>query len=202
MPDPHIGFAPLPSNHKLEPGGPEYSRYTWVRDQIQAGSRVLDVGCNCGQLVANLFNDLKCEMVGIDNYPLFIESCQQGKSGKGTFLLADFTAMSDEELDALGLFDVVTALELIEHDLDPDLFLANVWKVLKTDGKFIVTTPHPDGILGYGFMATHPQHVRMWTWETLESWAGTIVARVELYREPDQLYSMGAVFLHPGREHG
>jgi len=191
---------PMPSNHRLQPGGSEYERYLWVRDQIPQGARVLDIGCNCGQLEANLYHDQwGCEVVGLDRYEPFIQNCQTGrKANYATWVLGDFTEMSDLDLEQLGTFDVVTALEVIEHNIgDPDQFLARVWRVLKPGGLFIVTTPHPDGFLGRAHMADHPRHVRMWNWESMECWAGQPVARIDLCREKEGLYSMGAVFRRP-----
>ena len=39
-------------------------------------------------------------------------------------------------------FDTVTALELIEHLFDPDHFLDEVYRVLRPDGIFVLSTPN------------------------------------------------------------
>ena len=39
-------------------------------------------------------------------------------------------------------FDAVTALELIEHLFDPDHFLEEVYRVLKPEGIFVLSTPN------------------------------------------------------------
>lgn len=190
-------WAAEPTNHRLMPGGNEYDRYLFVKEFTPPGSRVLDVGCNCGQLAENLTQDLNCEVVGIDIVPEFIEHCQERKPG--VFIHADFCEMTTEDLKRLGMFDVITALELIEHPIHVRKFRDNVKKLLRPGGRLIVTTPHPRSeAYGYGYYRTHAHHVRMWTCWRLEQVFGPIVAYDEFHRPPDGigpgLSTMGAVF--------
>lgn len=187
-----------PRNHALMPGGSEYSRYLWVRERVPGLSRVLDVGCNCGQLALNLFTDLGCRVVGVDVVADFVAHCQQYVPG--TFLLGDFGAMPLEHIQAMGLFDVVTALEVIEHDIDIRGFQRNACAALRPGGVLIVTTPHPDSpILGREERSKYPAHVRMWTPTTLRLAFGSMEAYAEIHRdECGRLLSMGAVFRKPG----
>lgn len=46
-----------------------------------------------------------------------------------------------------GVFDVVVALEVIEHLLDPDAFLDEIARVLAPDGCVILSTPRLDSLL-------------------------------------------------------
>lgn len=46
-----------------------------------------------------------------------------------------------------GSFDVVVALEVIEHLLDPDLFVDECLRVLAPSGSLILSTPRLDGLL-------------------------------------------------------
>jgi len=67
-----------PSNHRLRPGGTEYeTRYQWVKQHIEPGSWVLDIGCNCGQLAMNLAAELGCTGYGVDIVPDFVDYCRQ-----------------------------------------------------------------------------------------------------------------------------
>jgi 2-polyprenyl-3-methyl-5-hydroxy-6-metoxy-1,4-benzoquinol methylase len=186
-----------PSNHRLRPGGTEYGRYLWVRDQIMAGTRVLDVGCNCGQLAENLVRDLSCEVVGVDITPAFIAHCQKKKRDYGTFFCFDFSQMTALQLLWLGKFHVVTALEVIEHPMDIRGFRENVGRVLVPGGRLIITTPHPDSpITGYEFMYAYEPHVRMWTKRRLEVAFGSPAKYAEITRDSGELLSIGATFLN------
>jgi 2-polyprenyl-3-methyl-5-hydroxy-6-metoxy-1,4-benzoquinol methylase len=145
-----------------------------------------------------LTEDLNCEVVGIDLVPDFIEHCRQKKADYGTFICVDFCAMSPSQLEGLGRFDVVTALEVIEHSIDVRRFRENVGHVLKSGGKLIITTPHPKGIIGYGFMREHPCHVRMWSRWRLEQVFGPLTAyEPEIRNSAGELVSIGGVFPCP-----
>lgn len=180
-----------PNNDRLVPGGSEYARYEWVRDQIAPRCRVLDVGCNCGQVAVNLTNDLDCLVCGVDIVPEFIEHIRSGKNRKGVFLCMDFSR-GEMPSDWKAYFDVVTALEVIEHPIDVRGFRDNVLEVLKPGGKLIVTTPYPDS-LGYRYMYTAPAHVRMWTRWRLEHVFGPAETFHILHRA-GTFAQMGAVF--------
>jgi 2-polyprenyl-3-methyl-5-hydroxy-6-metoxy-1,4-benzoquinol methylase len=196
--DPNSKWNAMSSNRQLSPGGAAYERYLWVRDQIPAGARVLDVGCNCGQLAVNLTRDLNCRVVGVDIVPEFIAHCRERKAKWGEFHCGDFSRATNVELDEWGLFensvDVVTALEVIEHPIDVRGFAYNVRYALKPGGRLIITTPHPQSeVYGYDYLHAHPHHVRMWTRWRLGIVFGPIVAYAEL-RHGGVMAQIGAVF--------
>lgn len=191
-------WAAHPTNHRLVPGGSEYGRYLWVRDQIAPGSRVLDVGCNCGQLAVNLTRDLGCEVVGVDIVLDFIRHCKVHKKEWGAFYCLDFSRVSVRQLPACGLhyqsFDVVTALEVIEHAIDIRGFLERAVFVLKPGGRLIVTTPHPASpTYGYPYYRRHAHHVRVWTPWRLEQVFGPMAVYKELVND-GEVTQMGVVF--------
>lgn len=193
--DPGSRYFSEPRNHCLQPGGSEYGRYLWVRSHVAPKSRVLDVGCNCGQLAENLTRDLDCRVVGIDAVCDFVNHCRQEKSQFGKFYCADFGTMRLFQR-WLCEFDVVTALEVIEHAIDVRGFQERAMAVLKPGGKLIVTTPHPNGIMGYDKDASYNAHWRMWTPWRLEQVFGPMADYADIARdECGQLLSMGAVFV-------
>jgi len=181
-------FHQHPSNHRLRPGGREYwTRYAFVRGQIQPGSKVLDVGCNCGQLAKNLATELSCEVWGIDLVADFVETCRTCREADqlGQFYVADFGAMTEQDLNEKSLinaFDVVTALEVIEHPLDLHGFRRNVARVLGPNGRLIITTPHGDHPThGQTYCEQNPHHVMVWTREALLEFFGQYDVYVELW---------------------
>ena len=180
-----------PTNHRLVPGGIEYGRYEWVRDHIKPGSRVLDVGCNCGVVARQLHEDIGCEVVGVDIVPAFVEHCNTMREHPGRFYVGDFSRQNPYQIGVLGntgpfgvyegLYDVVTCLEVIEHPIYLRGFAFSARQCLKEDGLLIVSTPHPESArLGYGFMASNPCHTQMWTQWRLEQFFGPAVFYDEL----------------------
>jgi len=114
--------------------------------------------------------------------------CQQQNIPGWAFRCADLTRQSILAEAAIPArhFDVVTALEVIEHPIHVRGFIRAVREALIPGGKLIVTTPHPDNqVFGYGgkFFSI-PWHVRMWTPLRLEMAFGIPVA-TKVLLDPD-----------------
>jgi 2-polyprenyl-3-methyl-5-hydroxy-6-metoxy-1,4-benzoquinol methylase len=139
-------------------------------------------------LAENLTQDLGCHVVGVDVIPEFVQYCQENKQAFGEFHWGDFGHM-ELPSDWRGAFDVVAALEVIEHALDVRAFRDRVLWVLAPGGRLVVTTPHPRGLMGYGSPLESKAHWRMWT-------PGRLTAYANIHRdECGRLLSMGAVFV-------
>ncbi|RYG73772.1 methyltransferase domain-containing protein, partial [bacterium] len=74
------------------------------------------------------------------------------------------------------LFDTVTAFQVIEHIDDDELFMKEIYRVLKPGGKAILTTPN----IKYS-LTRNPWHVREYTAEGLEKLFRKYFDKVETY---------------------
>jgi len=141
--DPNGASAML---HKL---GPVRLRY--IRDAIDrhwdgdaaalrplAGKRALDIGCGAG-LVAEPLARLGATLTAIDAAPENIAVARDHAAKMG--LAIDYRACGVETLDEPP-YDLITALEVIEHVTDPSLFIAAIARLLKPDGLLILSTPN------------------------------------------------------------
>jgi 2-polyprenyl-6-hydroxyphenyl methylase/3-demethylubiquinone-9 3-methyltransferase len=141
--DPDGKFKPL---HKLNP-----VRLAYVCDRIRAhfgrdaragkpfvGLRLLDIGCG-GGLIAEPMARLGAEVVGADPAPGSVEAARVHAERGG--LRIDYRAASAEDLVAAGeSFDVVLALEVVEHVADRDAFLAACAALLRPGGIVVLAT--------------------------------------------------------------
>jgi 2-polyprenyl-6-hydroxyphenyl methylase/3-demethylubiquinone-9 3-methyltransferase len=131
--------------HKLNP-----VRLAYIRDRIDqhwhldecafrplAGKRALDVGCGAG-LLAEPLARLGATVTAIDAAPELIAAAKAHAEGAG--LNIDYRATAVENLD--GTFDLVTAMEVIEHVADPQAFLADLVARLAPGGLLILSTPN------------------------------------------------------------
>jgi 2-polyprenyl-6-hydroxyphenyl methylase/3-demethylubiquinone-9 3-methyltransferase len=131
--------------HKLNP-----VRLKYVRDQIDqhwqvdecsrtplAGKTALDVGCGAG-LLAEPLARLGARVTGIDASPEVIAVAREHAGEHG--LEIDYRAGDVQELE--GQFDLVTAMEVVEHVAEPAAFVAALAKRLAPGGLLIMSTPN------------------------------------------------------------
>ncbi|HSQ96424.1 MAG TPA: bifunctional 2-polyprenyl-6-hydroxyphenol methylase/3-demethylubiquinol 3-O-methyltransferase UbiG [Croceibacterium sp.] len=132
--------------HRMNP-----VRLAFLRDAIDAhwggdpdgvkpltGKRALDVGCGAG-LLAEPLARLGAEVTGVDAAEENVVVARTHSAGSG--LAIDYRA---GELGALGLgrFDLVTAMEVLEHVADKPAFLAELAKHLAPEGLLVLSTPN------------------------------------------------------------
>jgi 2-polyprenyl-6-hydroxyphenyl methylase/3-demethylubiquinone-9 3-methyltransferase len=140
--DPNGASAML---HKLNP-----VRLGYVRDMIDqhwqcdecdfkplAGKSALDVGCGAG-LLAEPLARLGARVTAVDAAPELIAVARDHAIGQG--LQIDYRAAGVEDVD--GQFDLVTAMEVIEHVAEPQAFIDDLAKRLTAGGLLILSTPN------------------------------------------------------------
>lgn len=98
--------------------------------RVAPETRWLDYGCGTGGLVR----------YGRESGLRNIVGFEQGV-GRSLALSSDVPVLDEQGLEAsAGTFDVVTAIEVIEHVPDPIGFLSRIRTMLKKDGLFLYTT--------------------------------------------------------------
>jgi 2-polyprenyl-6-hydroxyphenyl methylase/3-demethylubiquinone-9 3-methyltransferase len=141
--DPNGKFAVL---HKFNP-----VRLAYIRDHVTArfardpmgprplkGLRVLDIGCG-GGLLSEPMARLGADVVAIDPSEKNIATARVHAEETG--LAIDYRAATAEELERGGeRFDVILNMEVIEHVLDPAVFVAVCGGMLKPGGIMFVAT--------------------------------------------------------------
>jgi 2-polyprenyl-6-hydroxyphenyl methylase / 3-demethylubiquinone-9 3-methyltransferase len=138
--------GPMAPLHRLNP-----VRIGWARDLILrhfkrpapvgaplAGVGLLDVGCGAG-LFAEPLARLGAEVVGVDPARAAIEAARRHAEETGAHLA--YRIGTVEELAAEERqFDVVSAMEVIEHAADPGRFVAAGASLVKPGGLFLAST--------------------------------------------------------------
>lgn len=99
----------------------------------------LDVGCGDGVMV-DRFLHLGARVVGLDSQPEALELARKLTSvGRNAVMWVRADAHNLPFSD--NTFDFVTCIEVIEHLNKADLCIAEVRRILKPGGVFVVTTP-------------------------------------------------------------
>src|SRR3954447_22162510 len=100
-----------------------------------AAGRVLDLGCGTGYGSAILAAGGARGVVGVDRSPSAIAHAAAQHPGR--YVIADAGALPFAD----AAFDLVVALELIEHLVRPEVLVGEMRRVLAADGTAIVSTP-------------------------------------------------------------
>ena len=131
--------------HRLNPVRLGYLRdqvdQHWALDECNLrpleGKTALDVGCGAG-LLAEPLARLGATVTAIDAAPELIETAKAHAAGAG--LAVDYRCVAVEHLD--GRFDLVTAMEVIEHVADPQGFVYSLVSRLAPGGLLLLSTPN------------------------------------------------------------
>jgi 2-polyprenyl-6-hydroxyphenyl methylase/3-demethylubiquinone-9 3-methyltransferase len=134
--------------HKLGPVRLRYIRERidqhWNSDERSRrpleGKTALDVGCGAGLLTEPLAR-LGAQVTGIDAAPELISVARAHATSMG--LQIEYDAVALETIAAK--FDLVTALEVIEHVADPAGFVHSLAARLAPGGLMILSTPNATG---------------------------------------------------------
>ena len=141
--DPRGKFAPL---HRLNPVRLAFIRDRaaahWQRDALSGsplqGLSLLDIGCG-GGLISEPMARLGAQVTGIDAVDRNVATARLHAAGQD--LAIDYRGTTAEALAEAGQqFDIVLALEIIEHVADVDLFLQSVGRLTKPGGLVFLST--------------------------------------------------------------
>ena len=140
--DPNGRMAPL---HKINPLRLGYIRDAACRKfgrnakslNCLEGLRILDIGCGAGLLCEPLAR-LGAQLIGVDPSASNIAAGRL-HAGKGQ-LSIDYRCSTAEQMDGGERFDVVLAMEVVEHVSDVGLFLNRCAAMLKPGGMMVIST--------------------------------------------------------------
>lgn len=142
--------------------GDDQLRYTWLRDMIVAHApnrRVLDAGCNIGEILRLLLTDgviAPGDAYGLDIDPTYVEVAGDYVDGATFFCGAMEYATARTGLRDLG---AVIASEVIEHVHDPRAAIAALVETLAAGGVLLLTTPE-DNPWAHDYARAHPHKHR------------------------------------------
>ena len=140
--DPKGNMAPL---HKINP-----LRLSYIRDaacrkfernakslNCLAGLRILDIGCGAG-LLCEPFTRLGAQVIGVDPSASNIAAARH-HAEKG-HLSIDYRCTTIEQMDPRERFDIVLAMEVIEHVTDVGVFISRCAAMLKPGGLMVISS--------------------------------------------------------------
>ncbi len=171
--DPNGAFRPL---HKFNP-----ARLGYIHSQVCGhfgrdgtgsmpflGLRVLDIGCG-GGLVSEPMARLGADVLGADASAQNIGAASAHASAQG--LPIDYRQTSAEQLAQQNeSFEVILNLEVIEHVLNPALFIADCARLLRPGGLMIIATLNRT-LKSYALAVIGAEYVLGWVPRGTHDWS-------------------------------
>jgi len=181
--DPEGKFKPL---HMMNPVRLEFiareiaAHFGRNRQSVRPfeGLRLLDIGCG-GGLLSEPMARLGAEVVGADAAEGNIPVAQVHAEQVG--LTIDYRHMTAEALEVVGeQFDVVLAMEIVEHVADPLAFLTSCQNLLKPGGLMLTSTLNRN-LKSYAVAIVGAEQVMRWLPRGTHEW-GKFITPDELAR--------------------
>ncbi len=166
-------FAPL---HKLNPVRISYLRDQLIRHFSHDGASatplnnlsLVDIGCG-GGLISEPMARLGANVTGIDASPTNIAVASLHAKNAG--VTVDYRATTAEQLALEGKqFDIVFALEIIEHVADVKLFYDAITALVKPNGVLILSTLNRTA-KSYALGIIGAEHVLRWLPKGTHTWS-------------------------------
>lgn len=154
-------------------------RAPYLKKWIGTGKRVLDLGCRDGMLTRSFCQGN--EVVGVD-----IDQRALGIAERNLSIETVWLDLNREWPFERHSFDVVVACEILEHMFFVHPFLANIRNALKPGGLFIGSVPNAFRLrnrmkfLSGREFETDPTHVRIFSWDKLQSLLSEFFSEIEL----------------------
>jgi len=113
-----------------------------ARARLEAGARVLDVGCGAGRVCIAIAKDFpKARVVGLDPDAESIRQANAAAAAMGVADRVTFLAAKTGDLDPGEPFDLITACDCIHDFAAPQRTLEEIHALLKPDGTMFIIEP-------------------------------------------------------------
>lgn len=157
------------------------ARYNFAKDFCKG--RTLDIACGVGYGSEILLHNHEIsELIGVDIHKESIEYAIEHYSNfKARYYVDD--CLNPHLHQKYGTFDTIICFETIEHFRGDQLFVDNLYNLLKDDGTLIISTPFGRG---KNEPCTCPWHVYQYTeeefWEVLKPFS-----KITMYNQRNQI---------------
>jgi len=132
-----ISFDKIADSISLDPSF--YQNIVRIIGPLSSSEKILDVGCGNGNLLEMINRaSPRVQLVGLDFSPGLLKNARIRLKNKARLVNGDALALPFSNNE----FDVVILSEVLEHLSNPSKGLAEAKRVLKKNGRFLLTFPN------------------------------------------------------------
>ncbi|MET0393638.1 MAG: class I SAM-dependent methyltransferase [Chitinophagaceae bacterium] len=161
-----------------------YSEWKWEYDEafrvVDAGAKVLDIGCGRGAFLAKLKSEKQCDVFGLEYNPSAYQVLQERS------IPAAMESIEEHSKGHAGRYDVVSFFQVLEHIGDVKSFMDGAVASLKKNGLLIIAVPNNQPYLfgnnKYEWLNLPPHHMGWWNRESLTNLSGFFGLGVQFIR--------------------
>lgn len=166
-----------------------YMDWKWefqeVLKSININEKILEIGCGKGDFLLNL-RQKGNKVVGLEFNKQSVSDLKSSGLEVYNTSVEEFSMKNQEE------FDVVVSFQVLEHIYNVNEFLASSLKLLKKNGRLIISVPNNDSFIKYSYpspLNLPPHHAGWWNKKNLSSLENTLGVKLQkLIYEPLQEY--------------
>ena len=116
---------------------PKLSKFIPLENNIM----IVDFGCGNGKILSEIKKiNSKAKLIGLDVSAIAIEQAKKDFSGIEFYKITDGERLPLDD----GTTDFIFSSEVIEHIYDTENAFAEISRILKPNGKLLLTTPYHD----------------------------------------------------------
>jgi 2-polyprenyl-3-methyl-5-hydroxy-6-metoxy-1,4-benzoquinol methylase len=145
-----------------------YDPWKWehqlIHDKLRSTDRLLEIGCGNGGFLEGI-KDVGCNASGLELNEDAVTNCRE----KG--LDVHSSDLHEYALRKGGEFDYVVTFQVLEHIEDVGSFLNSAVKLLKPNGKLVISVPNNNSFMRHdelNLLNLPPHHMNLWDEESLQ----------------------------------
>ncbi|MDQ3742310.1 MAG: class I SAM-dependent methyltransferase [Actinomycetota bacterium] len=154
-------------------------RYWWAA-RLAHGRRVLDAGCGTAYGTRMLAEAGAAKVTGVDRAASVLEAARPACPDSVELVPADLRELPFADRS----FDLVVCFEVIEHLEEPEAAIAELERVVASDGVLLISSPNRDV-----YEPGNPHHLHEYTPAELQAALERYFAHVELRRQANLIAS-------------